>query len=59
MELKVFKDTLAAAGGCYDAKAELPVETEILIPDYLPQVFKIVKCFVSLVVLQSRFSTGE
>ena len=43
MELKVFKDTLAAAGGCYDAKAELPVETEILIPDYLPQVFKIVK----------------
>lgn len=59
MELKVFKDTLAAAGGCYDAKAELPVETEILIPDYLPQVFKIVKCFVSLVVLQKQILNGR
>ena len=48
MELKVFKDTLMAAGGSFDAKAELPVEAEILIPDYLPQVFKIVKCFVHL-----------
>ena len=54
MELKVFKDTLMAAGGSFDAKAELPVEAEILIPDYLPQVFKIVKCFVHLVVLQKQ-----
>ena len=48
MELKVFKDTLAAAGGGYDAKAELPVETEILIPDLCPWWY-----------CKSRFSTGE
>lgn len=54
MELKVFKDTLTAAGSLCDASAELPVETEILIPDYLPQVFKIVKCFIRLVNLQKQ-----
>ncbi len=54
MELKVFKDTLNSAGTLCDVQAELPVETEILIPDYLPQVFKIVKCFVHLVGLQKQ-----
>ena len=42
MELKVFRDILYAGGGCCTVKAEIPVETEILISDYLPQVFKIV-----------------
>ena len=59
MELKVFKDTLAAAGGCYDAKAELPVETEILIPDYQPAVFKIVKCRIVPVILQNAVADGR
>lgn len=59
MELKVFKDTLTAAGGLCDLKVELPVETEILIPDYLPQVFKIVKCQVHPVVLQKQVLTGR
>ena len=40
MELKVFKDTLAAYGGRWETRQELPVETEILIPDYQPAVFK-------------------
>ena len=35
------------------------MEAEILIPDYLPQVFKIVKCFVACVVLQKQFSAGR
>ena len=43
MELKVYKDTVTAAESICDTKLELPVETEMLIPDYLPQVFKIVK----------------
>ena len=29
--------------GRWETRQELPVETEILIPDYLPAVFKIVK----------------
>ena len=45
MELKIFRDTLPQAGASCTVKAELPLETEILISDYLPPVFKLVKCF--------------
>ena len=36
MELKIFRDTLPQAGTSCTVKAELPLETEILISDYLP-----------------------
>ena len=59
MELKVFRDVLPAGGrgGGNDgegAKAELPLETELLISDYLPPVQRIVAC-QSCCPLQSRF----
>ena len=53
MEWKTYKDSAAAAAAVCDVKSELPVETEILIPDYLPPVFKVVKCFADLVVVQA------
>ena len=59
MELKVFKDILAAYGGRWETRQELPVETEILIPDYQPAVFKIVKCLMQPVVLQNRVAGGR
>lgn len=59
MELKIFKDALPAAGGNCTVKAELPIETEILISDYLPQVFKVVKCFARPVVLQKQLQPGR
>lgn len=59
MELKIFRDTICAMGPVCEAKAELPLEAEILIPDYLPQVFKVVKCFVHLVPLQKQISMGR
>lgn len=59
MELKVFRDTLSAAGSFCTVKSEIPIETEILISDYLPQVFKIVKCFAKMVVLQKQMQAGR
>ena len=59
MEIKVYKDTVTAAQSICDTKLELPIEAEMLIPDYLPQVFKIVKCFVHLVVLQKQVTAGR
>ena len=59
MELKVFKDTIAAYGGRWETRLELPVETEILIPDYLPAVFKIVKCLVEPVILQNHTAASK
>ncbi|MEG2501045.1 MAG: DUF3794 domain-containing protein [Oscillospiraceae bacterium] len=59
MDLKVYKDLVTAAETVCETTAELPIETEILIPDYLPQVFKIVKCFVRLVILQKQMSASR
>ena len=59
MELKIFRDALPAAGGSCTVKAELPLETEILISDYLPPVFKLVKCFAKPVVLQKQLQPGR
>lgn len=59
MELKVFKETLAAYAGQWETRLELPVETELLIPDYLPAVFKIVKCLIEPVVLQNHTASGR
>ena len=59
IELKIFRDALPAAGASCTLKAELPLETEILISDYLPPVFKLVKCFVRPVVLQKQLQPGR
>ncbi len=59
MELKVFRDILYAGGGGCTVQAEIPIEAEILISDYLPQVFKIAKCFARPVVLQKQLQTGR
>ena len=54
MEMKIFRDTLPQAGTSCTVKAELPLETEILISDYLPPVFKLVKCFVVIRSFERR-----
>ena len=59
MELKIFRDTMPQAGADCTVKAELPLETEILISDYLPPVFKLVKCFAKPVVLQKQLQPGR
>lgn len=53
MELKVLHSTMTTYGGRWETRLELPVETELLIPDYLPAVFKIVKCLIRPVVLHN------
>lgn len=59
MEWNTYQDSAAAAATVCDVKTELPIETEILIPDYLPPVFKVVKCFAELVVVQTSVSPAR
>ena len=59
MELKIFRDAMPQAGTVCTVKAELPLETEILISDYLPPVFKLVKCFAKPVILQKQLQPGR
>ncbi len=54
MEMKIYRDTIHTAGMLGEILTEIPLETEILIPDYLPAVFKIVKTLVHRVVLQKQ-----
>ena len=59
MELNVHNTTLTAYGGRWETRLELPAEAEILIPDYLPAVFKIVKCRLEPVVLHNELAGGR
>ena len=59
MELKVFRQAVQTCGTRWETRLELPVETELLVPDYQPAVFKIVKCLIEPVVLQNRVAGGR
>ena len=59
MDLKVFRDTVSVSQQLCDLTLEHPVETEILIPDYQPEIFKIVKSFVTPVILQKQVLGGK
>lgn len=59
MELKSYRDSLRSMNTVNNIKIEIPIETEILIPDYLPPVFKIVKTLVHRVVLQKQIQNGH
>ncbi len=59
MELKIYRDTMHTLGVLGDVQTEIPVESEILIPDYLPPVFKIIKTLIHRVVLQKQIQAGH
>lgn len=59
MELKIYRDTVTSMNTLGDIRTEIPMETEILIPDYLSAVFKIVKTMVHRVVLQKQLQNGH
>lgn len=54
--LKVFEDTFESLGGIWEGAAEISIDTEISIPDYQPQIFKIVKSMIQPVILQKNVS---
>lgn len=54
--LKTETGQAIADAGRWETRQELPIETEILIPDYLPAVFKIVKCLLEPVIMQNTVS---
>ncbi len=59
MEYKLFRDSVNALGTVTDIQQEIPIETEIMVPDYLPAVFKIVKTLIHRVILQREIQNGH
>ncbi|MCI6639912.1 MAG: DUF3794 domain-containing protein [Pygmaiobacter massiliensis] len=59
MELQVVKDTVNIRQQLCDLTLETPVETELVIPDYQPEIFKLVKSFLIPVVLKRQALGGK
>ncbi len=59
MELTVHKGSILAYQGSLDTSFEMPIETEIVVPDYIAEVFKIVKCTVTHTIFQKSLISGK
>ena len=44
MEYKLKKDRIAVCEIAFDSFTELPVESDLLLPDYCPDIVKVLKC---------------
>ncbi|MBC8546550.1 DUF3794 domain-containing protein [Clostridiaceae bacterium NSJ-31] len=53
MELKVIKESIALNEVVYDSFTELPIECDVLLPDYCPDIMKVLKCCATPVFTQT------
>lgn len=44
MELKLTKETVPAAETIYDGLQEQPIELDYILPDYCPDIFRLIRC---------------
>lgn len=59
MDLQLLKDEISVRTPLCDLTLETPVETEIVIPDYQPEIFKLVKSFLEPVIQQKQVLGGK
>ena len=59
MELKAYQEKILSDGSRWTARLEIPLEAELMIPDYQAPVFKIVKTLVEPVILQKHAAAGR
>ncbi|WP_312641694.1 SPOCS domain-containing protein [Hydrogenoanaerobacterium sp.] len=53
MELKVIKESVTVNEVVYDSFTELPIECDVLLPDYCPDIMKVLKCCATPVFTQT------
>ncbi len=59
MEANIKSKNIPVYLGLTDSYFELPIETEILVPDYIAEVFRIVKCTIGHTVFQKSLISGK
>lgn len=59
MELKVTKDLTTAGEVVFDSFSELPIECDLMLPDYCPDMVKILKCAVTPVFTRSEVNVDK
>ena len=56
MDLKIIKETVPAADTVFDGVQEQPIELDYILPDYCPDIFRLIRCDVTPVVTGSSVS---
>ncbi|MDD2956225.1 MAG: DUF3794 domain-containing protein [Oscillospiraceae bacterium] len=56
MELKVTKELITTGEAAFDSFSELPIEYDLLLPDYCPDMVKILRCAVTPVFSRTEVS---
>lgn len=56
MELNLSKQAVGASELVYEGSLEQPIESDVLLPDYCPDIVKILRCFVDTVVSGTQIS---
>ena len=59
MELKINRETVPAAECIYEAVQEQGIELDYILPDYYPDIFRLVRCEVLPVVADCSVSGGR
>ena len=59
MELEIKRETVSSSHLVFDACAEQPVEADLILPDYNPDIAKILKCLVTPVVTSYSISNDR
>ncbi len=59
MDATIQSKNIPVYRGMTDSYFELPIETEILVPDYVAEVFRIIKCTVVHTVFQKSMISGK
>ena len=59
MELKLSRETVPAAAVIFDGVQEQSVELDYILPDYCPDIFRLIRCDVTPVVTERSFSGGR
>lgn len=56
MDLKLIRETVPAAETVFDGVQEQPLELDYILPDYCPDIFRLIRCEVTPVVTDSSLS---
>lgn len=59
MDFKLTRQSVSVNEVIYDGSAEQPVELDYILPDYYPDIFKILKCRVSPKVISAKCSGSK
>ena len=56
MDLKINREMLSVSEKIYDGVQEQSVELDYILPDYYPDIFKLIKCCIAPTIISSNIN---